>query len=192
MLSNIAGLTDAELGPALEAMLTALPTTGTSDSLIPVDFGSLSVREFGTIYEGLLESKLSIAHDDLTIRTRKGKEHYVPARGNQEIAVRKGTVYFHNKSGTRKSTGSYFTKPFAVKHLLDHALDPALDDHLARLDKMWAAGNHQGAADAFLDFRVADIAMGSGHFLVAAVDRIEDRLSSWLATPSRPGSIRST
>jgi hypothetical protein len=37
------------------------------------------------------------------------------------------------------------------------------------------------AADAFFDFRCVDIAMGSGHFLVAAIDRIEARLSGFLA-----------
>jgi type II restriction/modification system DNA methylase subunit YeeA len=79
------------------------------------------------------------------------------------------------------STGSYFTKPFAVEHLLDHALEPALDDHVARLRAHLDAGDDAAAAGAFFDFRCADIAMGSGHFLVAAVDRIEARLSGFLA-----------
>jgi len=43
------------------------------------------------------------------------------------------------------------------------------------------AGDEAAAAAAFFDFRCADIAMGSGHFLVAAVDRIEARLSAFLA-----------
>ena len=30
------------------------------------------------------------------------------------------------------------------------------------------------------NFRVADISMGSGHFLVAAIDRIESSFSKWL------------
>ena len=36
----------------------------------PVDFRSLGVREFGTIYEGLLESELSLADSNLTVETR--------------------------------------------------------------------------------------------------------------------------
>ena len=32
----------------------------------------------------------------------------------------------HNKSGARKSSGSDFTKSFAVEHLLDKVLMPAL------------------------------------------------------------------
>jgi hypothetical protein len=31
-----------------------------------------------------------------------------------------------NQTGARKATGSYFTKDFAVAHLLDQALEPAL------------------------------------------------------------------
>ena len=70
-----------------------------------------------------------------------------------------------------------------MEHLLDHALEPAIADHLARLDKL----DDRRAAESFFDFRVADIAMGSGHFLVAAVDRIERRLSSYLAKRPLPG-----
>lgn len=143
----------------------------------PVDFRSLSVREFGTIYEGLLESSLSVAPSDLTLDARKS---YVPANG-AEVVVSEGQVYFHNRSGARKSSGSYFTKPFAVEHLLDHALEPALDDHLARIEALLDEDEEAKAADAFFDFRCVDIAMGSGHFLVAAVDRIEARLSAFLA-----------
>jgi hypothetical protein len=167
-------LTNAEFGPALAALLV-----DTGDGTFgPVDFRSLSVREFGTIYEGLLESELSKAPSDLTLDS---KGTYVPATGRQKVVVSAGAVYLHNRSGARKATGSYFTKPFAVEHLLDHALEPALADHLARIQVYLDAGDDAAAATAFFDFRCADIAMGSGHFLVAAVDRIEARLSAFLA-----------
>ena len=140
----------------------------------PVDFRSLGVREFGTIYEGLLESELAVARTDL-IYDKKGV--YKPARPGREVVVAKGEVYLHNKSGTRKSTGSYYTKSFAVDHLLDGALEPALDRHFARLGGL---SDDTDAAEHFLDFRVADIAMGSGHFLVSAIDRIEKRMADYL------------
>ena len=140
----------------------------------PVDFRSLGVREFGTIYEGLLDSEPAVATEGLTVN-KKGA--YVPARGPDQVAVAKGEVYIHNRSGERKSSGSYYTKHFAVEHLLDGALEPALDDHLARLDEM----DDTDAAEAFFDFRVGDIAMGSGHFLIAAIDRIEKRFADYLA-----------
>lgn len=162
-------LSNRDFGPVLFYLLVEQTPEGWG----PVDFRSLSVREFGTIYEGLLENELSVAPADLAV-TPKGE--YRLARTKDEITVRAGELYPHTPSGARKSTGSYFTKPFAVEHLLDHALEPALDDHVKRLDAL----DDRAAAEAFFDFRVADIAMGSGHFLVAAVDRIERRLSNYL------------
>ena len=41
-------------------------------------------------------------------------------------SVYAGETYLHNRSGARKSSGSYYTKPFAVEHLLNGALEPAL------------------------------------------------------------------
>jgi hypothetical protein len=65
----------------------------------------------------------------------------------------------------------------------DAALEPALAAHEQRL----AALDETEAAEAFFDIRIADIAMGSGHFLVAAVDRVERRLSAVLAKRTLPG-----
>ena len=156
----------------------------------PVDFRSLGVREFGTIYEGLLESELAVAETDLVIKEqkKKGKTElvYVPAQEGETPVVLAGEVYLHNRSGARKSSGSYYTKPFAVEHLLGGALEPALDDHFARLKKM----DDTDAVEAFFDFRVADIAMGSGHFLIGAIDRIEKRMADLLADRNLPGVRR--
>ncbi|BBY96386.1 hypothetical protein MGALJ_60550 (plasmid) [Mycobacterium gallinarum] len=170
-------LSNAHFGPALAALLIDVPDDG-DDLLGPVDFRSLSVREFGTLYEGLLESELSLAPTDLSV---DGDGNFVPAGERGVVEVAAGAVYLHNKSGERKATGSYFTKPFGVEHLLDQALEPALTQHLDRIQTLVDAGDDAAAAKAFFDFRCADIAMGSGHFLVAAVDRIEARLSAFLA-----------
>lgn len=165
---------------ALRALLTIETPEGPPG---PVDFRALGVREFGTIYEGLLESELSVADVDLAL---DAKGNYVPAKRLQPPVVKAGEIYLHNRSGARKSSGSYFTKSFAVEHLLDSALEPALDDHLKRLDAL----DEADAAEAFFDFRIADIAMGSGHFLVAAIDRIEKRLADYLSRHPMPGVQR--
>jgi hypothetical protein len=165
-------LSNAEFGPAVTALLV-----DRAEVSGPVDFRSLSVREFGTIYEGLLESSLAVATTDLAV---KG-DAYVTAAPGDTVVEPAGSIYLHNRSGLRKVTGSYFTKPFAVEHLLRHALEPALDAHLAEIDRMLDEGDEHAAAEKFFDFRVADIAMGSGHFLVAAVDRIGDRFSNYLS-----------
>ncbi|WP_354563290.1 MULTISPECIES: hypothetical protein [unclassified Rhodococcus (in: high G+C Gram-positive bacteria)] len=174
-------MTNAEIGPALRSLVV---DTGEDGTFGPVDFRSLSVREFGTIYEGLLESSLSIAPNDLTVDQKTGA--YLPAKPSETIEVPSGQVYFHNASGSRKASGSYFTKAFAVEHLLDASLEPALTEHLAGVATLLESGDDAQAAEKFFDFRVADLAMGSGHFLVAAIDRIENRFATFLATRPIP------
>jgi len=166
--------------PALKGLLL-IETP--ENSLGPVDFRSLGVREFGTVYEGLLESELSVADTDLGL---DAKGTYVPAKPKQQTVVTKGDVYLHDRSGARKSSGSYFTKSFAVEHLLNQALEPALKEHMARLDLL----DDASAAERFFDFRVADIAMGSGHFLIAAIDRIEKGMGEYLSRRSLPGVMK--
>jgi hypothetical protein len=96
-------LANAEFEPALTALLVDETAEGGKGA---VDFRSLSVREFGTIYEGLLESELAIAPSDLTL-DKDGA--FVPAGEGDAVVVPAEAVYFHNRSGTRKATGSYFT-----------------------------------------------------------------------------------
>jgi hypothetical protein len=152
-------LANSEIGPALVALLVS---QSEDDSFGPVDF-----------------RRLSIASTDLTLDNRGN--YIAVTRKSQRIEVAEGDVYFHNRSGTRKASGSYFTKPFAVEHLLDYALEPALDRHIKRLSSLYEASDEAALAEAFFDFRCADLAMGSGHFLVAAIDRIEARLSAFIA-----------
>ncbi len=162
-------------GPAISHLLLV----DGGEGLGPVDFRSLGVREFGTIYEGLLESELSVAESDLALDKNRA---YRPTKKGEAPTVRRGEVYLHNASGARKSTGSYFTKRFAVEHLLDRSLEPALKEHLERLD----AQDENAAGERFFDFRVADLAMGSGHFLVAAIDRIERAFTGYLSRRRLP------
>ncbi|AXV09964.1 hypothetical protein DVS28_b0194 (plasmid) [Euzebya pacifica] len=171
-------LSNTEFGPPLMALLIDHTPDGGAG---PIDFRSLSVREFGTIYEGLLESELALADQDLTLVKRGNDQVYEPAGAMDEVVVAEGEVYLHNASGARKASGSYFTKPFAVEHLIGTALLPTLDEHLDRIADLLGQGQEADAAEQLFDFRVADIAMGSGHFLTAAVDEIHARISAWLA-----------
>lgn len=178
-------ITNGVMGPVLRALLL----DEADGEIGPIDFRSLSVREFGTIYEGLLESNLAVADTDLVLDER---ETWVPAESDAypldpDRSALKGSVYFHNTSGQRKGTGSYFTPSFVVEHLLEHALDPTLDEHLAQVKALLDAGDQAGAADIFFDFRVADIAMGSGHFLTAAIDRLEAAMAAFLEENPVPG-----
>ena len=64
-------------------------------------------------------------------------------------------------------------KQFAVEHLLERSLEPALDDHLARID---ALETDQEKSEAFFDFMIADIINGVRHFLVAAVNKSSEKI----------------
>ena len=169
---------DRVMGPALRALVVDEVT----EDGVPgaVDFRSLSVREFGTIYEGLLESSLSLTDQDLTVDS---KGAWVPAKEKDQIFAQANEVYFHSASGERKATGSYYTPSFIVDHLIERSVQPALNDHLARVKELIDSGDQAAAYKLFFDFRVADLAMGSAHFLVAAIDKIESIMRSFLVQP---------
>lgn len=174
-------LPDSVIGPALQHLLVDDSEDGARG---PVDFRSLSVREFGTIYEGLLESSLSVAETNLTV-DRSGA--WVPARDGDTVEASAGSVYFHSASGERKTTGSYFTPKIVVDHLVERSVTPALTAHLAKVADLLVAGEAVDAERLFFDFRVVDLAMGSGHFLVAAVDKVEALMRNFLTEHSIPG-----
>ncbi|MCK2025952.1 hypothetical protein KZC56_06530 [Microbacterium sp. SSW1-47] len=174
-------LTDSVIGPALQELLSEETVDRTWG---PVDFRSLQVREFGTIYEGLLESSLSLAEQNLTV-DRNGA--YVPAKDGDEVVAPAGRPYFHSASGERKATGSYYTPKIVVDHLIERSVEPALKAHLDRIKTLMDEGKERQASDAFFDFRVADLAMGSAHFLVAAVDKIERGMRDFLTATEVPG-----
>ena len=174
-------LPDSTLGPALKSLLIDVSDDGVPG---PVDFRSLSVREFGTIYEGLLESSLSLAETDLTFDNSGA---WVPAGKGDEVVAPTGAIYFHTASGERKATGSYFTPKVVVDHLVERSITPVLTKHLEQIAAYLTKGDAAAAAREFFDFRVADLAMGSGHFLVAAVDKIEALMRTFLTEHTVPG-----
>lgn len=112
---------------------------------MPVNFGALATEEFGSVYESLLELHPVI---------EQGAGAYFgfrQAAGNE-----------------RKTSGSYYTPPELVDCLLDSALDPVIEDRI----KNYSALGYDSAEDALLAIKVCDPACGSGHFLIAAAQRI--------------------
>jgi len=108
-------------------------------------------------------------------------------------------VVLVNDKGERKASGSYYTPDYIVEYIVQHTLEPVLDERRARfeaaLDRCTdlrrqlahtadPAANRllrgqldaaeREAREAFLGIKVCDPAMGSGHFLVNAVDFLTD------------------
>jgi hypothetical protein len=144
----------------------------------PIDYSFLGVRQLGSIYEGLLEYRVAI-EDGAT-----------------------GTVHLENDKGERKATGSYYTPDYIVKYIVSHTLKPILEQrqvrfgelmaeiselHTQMLDRRLGVQSLNGlrkdlervrreAQSTLLDIKICDPAMGSGHFLVEAVDYLTDEL----------------
>lgn len=160
-------LNDETVGNALEKLWR-------SDG-VPIDYGFIDVRTLGAIYEGLLEYKLVV--DDASA----------------------GKAHLEEDKSERKSTGSYYTPDYIVKYIVTNALDPLLDERqkqfadaiekprglLKKKRKSTSASiirelnnqierAKQDAVETLLDIKVCDPAMGSGHFLVEAVDYLTD------------------
>ncbi len=79
----------------------------------------------------------------------------------------------------RKTSGSYYTHDSLVQCLLDSALEPVVEEAI----KSKSAAD---AEKAILSLKVCDLAVGSGHFLVAAAHRLARRLASVRTGDSEP------
>lgn len=122
-----------------------------------IDYRDLSVRQLGTIYERLLEYELAVTPE-----------------GGLELQHAPG----------RKDTGSYFTPEPIVDLIVERTLEPLLEKRSEEIRTRRLRGKR--ALDVFLELRVVDPAMGSGHFLVSAAAYI----AKFVATdPSYDGRL---
>jgi len=141
-------LSNAALFSALDRLCNF--THPKSGQRMPVNFGALATEEFGSVYESLLELHPIVEAQPTPLFRFK------QAAGNE-----------------RKTTGSYYTPSSLVDCLLDSALDPVLDDRIRDFAKL----GYKSAEAAILALKVCDPACGSGHFLIAAAQRIARRLA---------------
>jgi hypothetical protein len=121
----------------------------------------------------------------------------------------RGSVYLENDRRERKATGSYYTPDYIVKYIVEQTVGPVLREKLEALrpifreaektlraeqEKMKALRREDISperetykkfrtrlCDAFFDLKTLDPAMGSGHFLVEAVDYLTDRMADFLS-----------
>lgn len=124
--------------------------------LRPVDYRNLGPEELGSVYESLLE-----LHPVVNPRATDAADAFSLGSG---------------AGNERKTTGSYYTPSSLIAKLLDSALDPVLDEAVAKPDP----------ETALLGLTVVDPACGSGHFLIAAAHRIARRLASVRAGEPEP------
>uniref|UniRef100_UPI003D75CCCB Eco57I restriction-modification methylase domain-containing protein n=1 Tax=Streptomyces wuyuanensis TaxID=1196353 RepID=UPI003D75CCCB len=82
---------------------------------------------------------------------------------------------FVTESSLRKNTGTHYTPRRLAEEVVLHALEPLVYEH-GPLQTADTAAWVPKAADQILELKVADIAMGSAAFLVAACRYLADRL----------------
>ena len=161
----------------------------------PVSYRDLNIQHLGAIYEGLLEHRLAVASEDLAVIKDGSKEIFVPlseAKGRRPLRTyRTGEVYLQTDKGERKATGSYYTPNYIVEYIVQHTLGPLVEEKKEKVaaakrdldEKIKHARGYDREAyqrerekleseliNEILSIKVLDPAMGSGHFLVEAVD----------------------
>jgi len=174
-----AQVTDNYIAPAL----TAIAYDADEPDSPGLDYAGLEIGHLGAIYEGLLGLKLTSARENLRYDERA--DRYLPARAGEIIAVQQHELFFQTESGGRKAAGVYYTRHEFVRHLIQYSLVPALDEHLKQVAEI-ARDNPVKAAYKIFEFKVIDPAMGSAHFLTAALDVMADRIERFLADHPLP------
>ncbi len=129
-----------------------------------VSFREMGISQIGAIYESLLELEPKVAEEDIAVVRKGNEEIFIPYsqldQTTQPIRIiPKGEAYLSSWGGTRKSTGTYYTPKQITEFLVKSALEEQVKDK---------------SPDEILDIKVVDPAMGSGAFLVAAVNFLGD------------------
>ena len=129
-----------------------------------VNYRDMSVQQLGSIYERLLESA-------------------------SRCVTRTARYVVRPNSYARKDSGSFFTPQELVDLIIDRTLKPLAEERLTAFETESQRAEGRPAAqalsvspscrsidpaEAVLDLKVLDPAMGSGHFLVTAVDFLSD------------------
>ena len=128
----------------------------------------------------------------------------------KERVLRKGTVYLENDKRERRASGSYYTPDHVVKYIVKNTVGPVLQQKFEAVRPAFREAEQKRkafftredafrkkglrpepdskadeygreAVDRLFDIKVLDPAMGSGHFLVEAVDFITDKVIPFLS-----------
>ena len=130
-----------------------------------VSYRDMSVQQLGSIYERLLERE--------------------PVLGDG------GRIVIRPNPYARKDSGSFYTPQELVDLIVGRTLKPLVDERLKAFERKSdglksdrrskaerkAELRKLDPAEAVLDLKVLDPAMGSGHFLVTAVDYLSDDIA---------------
>ena len=149
-----------------------------------INYRDLSVSHLGGIYERLLDYSLV---------------HEVQAADSYKDKPEINRITAQPASFARKVSGSYYTHDDLVRLILRESVGmlarermQAFEAHLKKQGKKssinpadWDALDAKDPASAILELKICDPAMGSGHFLVALVDDLADRVLEAITTATQ-------
>jgi len=123
-----------------------------------IPYNAFTPRQLGSIYESFLEFKLEEAPSDMVFRKKEWSGANLKSKEVVELdipKVKKGELFFTPNNQDRRATGSYYTPDHVVQFVVSEVLVPIIDGKSAK---------------DILKVRACDPAMGSGHFLNAALN----------------------
>lgn len=106
---------------------------------VKINYSSLDVEEFGSVYEGILEMRAVITQGTSVI----------------------DWGFTFGAGLDRKSSSSYYTRPDLVQNLIRTTLEPVIRERIAQCQTM------EEKVRSLLSMKVCDAASGSGHIILA-------------------------
>lgn len=128
---------------------------------VKINYSSLDVEEFGSVYEGILEMQPNLQQ--------------APDPANWNFSFVGGL--------DRKTTSSYYTRPDLVQNLIRTTLEPVIKQ------KIDAAPTVEEKVKALLAMRVCDAAAGSGHIVLAMARTIAWYVCTLRTGEDNPASL---
>lgn len=128
---------------------------------VKINYSSLDVEEFGSVYEGILEMRPFV-----------------------QPGVAASDWQFGFVGGLdRQSTSSYYTRPDLVQNLIKTTLEPVIKDKMAN------CATTEEKVKALLNMKVCDAASGSGHIVLAMARTIAWYVCTLRTGEDNPASL---
>ena len=128
---------------------------------VKINYSSLDVEEFGSVYEGILEMRPFV-----------------------QPGVAASDWQFGFVGGLdRQSTSSYYTRPDLVQNLIKTTLEPVIKEKISHLSTT------EEKVKALLNMKVCDAASGSGHIVLAMARTIAWYICTLRTGEDNPASL---
>ncbi|ABK78136.1 type II restriction enzyme, methylase subunit [Cenarchaeum symbiosum A] len=154
-----------------------------------IDYADFGVRHLGNVFENLMSFSVKQARENINLVEEKGVFKEVKSKIEGALSFNKYELYLAAKGGivSRKMSASYYTNEDMVKFLVWRGLEPILKKREVKLGtdvrryvEHKTEENKRICIDRLTDIQILDPSMGSGHFLVEALNRMTDWCNNML------------